>query len=268
MSGFSAEWLALREPYDGAARNATVLDAVAAAFSARADDRGGRSRLRHRLDVARASRRACRGARAGAWSTTTSGLLAQARALGQPPRITVTAVPVDLARDLEVALDGPARSRHHSALLDLVSPEWLDRLVVEAAARQLPVYAALSYDGRVRDRAADRSMTRCSRPSTGTSAPTRASVRRSGRRPRHAAERFRAGRLRGPAGPLRLGVGPDDRAIQEALLAGWAEAARLTADLPPDQIAVWLARRRAHLAAGRSRCGSVTSMFARPIGRR
>ena len=52
-------------------------------------------------------------------------------------------------RDLEAALDGPIDLVTTSALLDLVSAEWLERLVVETAARRLPVYAALSYDGKI-----------------------------------------------------------------------------------------------------------------------
>jgi len=52
--------------------------------------------------------------------------------------VTVTTTLLDLARDLELALDGPLDLVTTSALLDLVSPEWLDRLVVEVAARRLP----------------------------------------------------------------------------------------------------------------------------------
>ena len=69
---------------------------------------------------------------------------------GPSPHVTLVTRPVDLARDLELALDGPLDLITASALLDLVSAEWLDRLIVEAAARRLPVYAALTYDGRVR----------------------------------------------------------------------------------------------------------------------
>ena len=72
MSGFSAEWLALREPYDAKARNAAVLDAVASAF------RGEPSVSV--VDLAcgtGATLRAlgpgiCRRGRTGGWSTTIS----------------------------------------------------------------------------------------------------------------------------------------------------------------------------------------------------
>ena len=74
-------------------------------------------------------------------------LLARADGLARPPELTVSTVPVDLARDLEAALDGPIELVTTSALLDLVSHDWLDRLVNECAARRLPIYAALSYDG-------------------------------------------------------------------------------------------------------------------------
>ena len=66
------------------------------------------------------------------WRLVDNDLSLLARAAGaraRPPDLTVTTVPVDLARDLEAALDGPVELVTTSALLDLVSHEWLDRLV-------------------------------------------------------------------------------------------------------------------------------------------
>src|SRR5258707_38782 len=135
MSGFSADWLALREPYDLAARNAAVLDTVAAA-------------LLDQTSIAVVDLACGTGATLRAvgphlpprqtWRLVDNNLslLAQASTLGRPPHVTVVAKPVDLARDLELALEGPLDLITTSALLDLVSAEWLDRLIVEAASRR------------------------------------------------------------------------------------------------------------------------------------
>jgi hypothetical protein len=148
MSGFSAEWLALREPYDLAARNPVVLEAVAASFREQP--------ALSIVDLACGTGASLRALRTHlpprqSWRLVDNdlGLLAKASAAGRAPNVSVAGMPVDLVRDLELALDGPLHLVTTSALLDLVSLEWLDRLVTETAARRLPVYAALSYDGRV-----------------------------------------------------------------------------------------------------------------------
>src|SRR5437763_1588851 len=143
---FSSAWLTLREPYDRRARNAAVRDAVVAWAAERPSVAvvdlacGLGSTLRAVSD---------RLPKRQSWRLVDNNLslLARVGLLAKPPDLTVTSVPVDLARDLEAALDGPVELVTKSALLDLVSHDWLDRLVTEAAARRLPVYAALSYDG-------------------------------------------------------------------------------------------------------------------------
>src|SRR5262249_41692123 len=85
--------------------------------------------------------------RAGGWSTTVSvfwrGPLPPniRRTSTSRPRRSISPAP-------ELPLVGPLDLVTTSALPDLVSPEWLDRLVAEVAARRLPFYAALTYDGR------------------------------------------------------------------------------------------------------------------------
>jgi methyltransferase family protein len=269
MSGFSAEWLALREPYDRAARSAEVVEAVTEAFRdapsiAVVDLACGSGATLRALAPHLPPRQSWR------LVDNNLSLLARAASAGQPPQLTVTTTPVDLARDLELALDGPLDLVTASALLDLVSAEWLDRLVVEAAARRLPVYAALTYDGRVAvepESSLDRELLagfdlhqRTDKgfgPALGPAAAARA------------VERFEHFGYRVVQGRADWLFGPDDGAVQDALFAGWAEVAPLTTGLSPAAIDGWLARRRADLAAGRSRLRvGHLDIFARPMGTR
>ena len=146
-----------------------------------------------------------------------------------------------------------------------------ERLAVETAARRLPVYAALSYDGRVEiDAGRCRRRRRSSPRSTRISAPTRALVRRSGRTRRSKAiERFERVGYSVVQGPSDWVFAPTDREIQIEMLSGWAAAAREIGDMPLPDVVGWLTRRRDLVAAGRSsiRVGHV-DFFARPTGTR
>ena len=272
VSGFSAEWLSLREPYDLAARNPGVIARLPARFST-ARRCGRRPRLRHRRDGACHCSASCRAAAlaAGRQRSRPAGprraLLRRKRRPTGEGGSAVTR-PVDLVRDLELALEAPLDLVTTSALLDLVSPEWLDRLIIEAAARRLPIYAALTYDGRValepagefdaQVLAAFNLHQRTDKgfgPALGPAAAARAVER---------LEHFGYAIEQGRSDWV---LGPADQAMQEALLAGWAEVGAMT--LPAAQMAPWLAARRSDVAAGRLhwRIGHV-DIFARPIGSR
>jgi hypothetical protein len=265
MSGFSAKWLALREGHDRQARNPAVLGAVAARFGSR-----------DTIDVVDL---AC-----GAGSTI--------RALGPhlPPRqhwdlvdndrqllalacdqsgggVTLNAVPLDLLGDFEAVLNGAKHLITTSALLDLVSDAWMDRLVSRLAMQALPLYAALTYDGRTAFSPTDpldemiisavNTHQRTDKgfgPALGPSAATAA------------ISRLEAVGYSIVQGHSDWQIGPGDREMQRELLSGWAHAAREIDALPHRDIENWLARRNGKVDQGASsiRVGHV-DFFATPM---
>ena len=269
MSGFSADWLALREPYDRAARNPSVLAAVGRHFS-------GQGAIAV-VDLACGTGSTMRAIAAHlparqAWRLVDNDLSLLARAASPAPtaQMTVLGKPVDLARDLELALEGPLDLVTTSALFDLVSQPWLDRLALEAAARNLPVYAALTYNGEAALDPADRfdtqivdAVNRHQRTDKGFGPALGPAAAEAAKRA------FEGVGYALAQGRSDWSFGPDDRDIQMQTLAGWATAVRELGDLPAGEIAAWLDRRGGHVAAGRSNMtvGHV-DLFASPMGRR
>jgi hypothetical protein len=264
MSGFSSQWLDLREPYDRRARNATVLDAVAKAFAERgtcnvADLACGTGSTYRAL-----SPRLPAGQR---WRLYDNDLSLLARAGGA---VNLTTVPLDLSRDLEAALDGPVDLVTTSALLDLVSEAWLERFATETATRRLPLYAALSYDGRVEfdptdqlDHAIAAAVNAHQRTDKGFGPALGPQAAKA------AVERFERLGYSVVQGMSDWVFQPDDKDIQRETLSGWATAAREFGELPLADVIGWLTRRRDIVTAGRStiRVGHV-DFFAVPVGKR
>ncbi len=268
MSGFSPEWLALREPFDTRARNVAVVEAVGTALAghhsvAITDLACGTGATLRALSPHIEARQH--------WRLVDNDLSLLARTpQGTPPQVIVTTRPVDLNRDLELALDGPLDLVTTSALLDLVSEPWLTRLAQECAARRVPVYAALSYDGRVEiepndplDEAIIEAVNAHQRTDKGFGpalGPGSAAA---------AIEQFERVGYFVLQGASDWTFGAQDRRIQVETLSGWAAAAREMAQLPLADVIGWLTRRRDLVAAGRSsvRVGHV-DVFARPIASR
>jgi hypothetical protein len=267
---FSAAWLAMREPYDRAARNGAVLDAVAAAFagasSAAVTDLGCGTGATMRAISPRLP--ACQ-----SWRLVDNdkalleAVLLEGAAI-VPPEVSVTTVAADLAGTIEaVIVDCDLVTT--SALLDLVSAAWLDRLVASLALLARPFHAALSYDGEVtllpasrhdgeviaavnRHQRTDKGFGPALGPDAAWTAPAR----------------LRAAGFTVIEGRSDWRFDAADRAIQMEMLAGWADAAQqIGAD--PSMIEEWLGERRHHVAADRShmRVGHI-DLFATPTGLR
>ena len=250
MTGFSAQWLALREGFDLAARDdalassflagipagGLVVDLGAGAGSnigrlrALAIDAGLRLRWRHVDDdpvLLDAARR---------------------RFAGDD---SVSFARLDLAVGLDAALDGAAAVTC-AALVDLVSASWIERFAGQLAARRLPLLAVLTYDGRMEWRPADVA------DSVVARAFHRDMVRDKGFGPAlgpDSAFALEAALVaQGATCTLRDSdwrIGAGDRAMLAAMQAGIGEAASRAARGDEGRaIAAWSARRAREIAAG------------------
>jgi SAM-dependent methyltransferase len=139
---FSSDWLALREPADGRARDSGLCRALAAHLAAIQRTGGAGLAVDLGCGTGATQRALAPLARDLRWRLVDHdpALLAEAAA-----RTGAETLCADLAADPAAAVAG-ASLVTASALFDLASADWIDRLVA-ALPRDAAVLAALSYDG-------------------------------------------------------------------------------------------------------------------------
>lgn len=237
MESFAADWLALREPCDAAARSRPLARAFLAALprGVRIADLGSGRGANARY-LAGLGRRDLR------WRLVDGDAGLLARASERLP--AAEARRADLARADVGPLFRGCGGVTASALCDLVSGAWIEALVRAAARRRLPLLLALSVDGRVafgpedaRDAANLSAFRRDQRrdkgfgPALGPAAPGR--IARALRRHGYA--------VRAARSDWRLG--PGDGALLDATVAGFAA-------VDPAIGAAWHGARRRQVAEG------------------
>jgi hypothetical protein len=291
VSSFSTHWLALREPVDASSRAAglaTLLREQVGGMQSRHSraeiidlGAGTGANLRYAAPLLTGAQEwllverdpvllAAMAQQIRAWSHSTQSQFtasgAQLAIRGGQFECQVQS----LALDLAVQLDNLPLRRGvlltASALLDLVSEDWLRRLIGRAAAAEAAVWFTLTYDGRIdcdpveaEDHEVRNFVNQHQRGDKGFGlalGPTAAST---------------AGKILGEYG-YRVQrassdwcLGPDHAALQYALLEGWFAAACEIAPTRTSALRAWQARRRAHIEGGRStlRVGHV-DMVGRP----
>jgi hypothetical protein len=264
VSGFSAEWLALREPADAPARAAALELGLVTALAARCRSpgtpwlaldlaSGSGSNVRHLAAKLPGAQR---------WrlldadprllvraSERCAGLLA-----ADGSAVEIETQTLDLARASLVSACRGATLVTASALLDLVSEAWLHDLAAACASAGAVALLALDYDGR-----------RECVPVEEGDAPALAAFHQHQLRDKGfglalgaratdvAASAFAERGFSVRRAPSDWRLGPGEARLQAALLQGWAEAAIEAQPGERATVEAWLARRMVHLAAGTSR---------------
>lgn len=262
MSGFSASWLALREPVDHAARDAALLRAVAARLAGLECPRimdlgaGAGSNLRATapylgprqhwtlVDHDAALIAAALDSTA-AWADSVEAREEHALTVRKDGRqITLRGQICDLAAQPAPWRDERPDLVTAAALFDLVSSSWLDRFAAELSAARLPLYTTLIYDGmaawdppRLKDPAMVSAFNAHQRSDKGfgPACGPDAAARLEG------ALRQVGYRVERGASPWRL---PAGHPLMPALVEGWAVAVRETGRVDADEVARWAEERR------------------------
>lgn len=159
MSSFSAEWLALREPFDIAARDDELANCFLAQVALGVQGTQG-------LQVAQVGPIVDLGAGTGSNISRLRSLAAKLGhqlswrhvdndgdllALARQRFSGDSSVSIE-QRDIHLALDDALQGASAvtcAALLDLVSAAWINQMADHLATRRLPLLALLSYDGRM-----------------------------------------------------------------------------------------------------------------------
>ncbi|MCP8938387.1 class I SAM-dependent methyltransferase [Alsobacter sp. SYSU M60028] len=266
MSGFSPDWLALREPADLRARDAGLLGALARRLAGREAVTivdlgcGAGSNLRAlapALDVPQRWRlvdhdpRLLDAARQrlAAWGGGAADGAGLALTVGGR-RSDVEFRQADLAQSVDAALDPTPDLVTAAAFFDLVSENWIERFVQTLAARRLPLYAVLTYDGEERwspPHAADASVLAAFHAHQGRDKGFGPAAGPRAAATLEAALRRHGYAVATAASPWRLGGA--ERELIRQLADGIAAAAADTGRVPPEVARNWAAARRVALSA-------------------
>jgi hypothetical protein len=276
VSGFSAAWLELREPFDAAARAASLVAEIKRHVTPGTNDAplaiadlgaGAGSNLRYLapllggvqrwrlvdhdallLEAALTTTHAWATARGAEVQRSGSNLTIRAAEFA----CAMTCERVDLKHlaGVELPAGGIVTA---AALLDLVSSDWLEALARRCRTARAAIVLALTYDGRT-----------TAKPAEPEDPVVLAMFNRHqlfdkgfgpalGMRAADAAETV----FEGHGYELRVAtsdwlIRPKDQALQLALLDGWLSAALEIAPESRAALTSWHQRRRAHVLAGRS----------------
>lgn len=253
-SGFSADWLALREDCDARSRSDELIERLRARLPSRplcAMDLGAGTgaNIRHLAPRLGGAQR---------WLAVEHdpALIARqpARLEGADYACLVQARRLDLSIDLQSLPFADHALVTASALLDLVSTHWLEQLAALCGTAGAVALFALTYDGRVQciPRESDDDWLialvnehQRGEKGFGPALGPRATAR--------ACSVFEERGFRTHVAASDWLIEPQERSLQAQLIDGWLEAAKHMASGEHARLERWAARRRAHLAAGISR---------------